>query len=157
MIITKSPTLAWLFMSIPRKVAFEIFVECRGIGDRVWNAIEKLTNARVLVRFHFFLASGRNQRAVIQHGHPDGNSKRAGQFVSHDDDGHVEGAFQPENQVVQLCSDDGTQTGRGFVEAQDFRIQRKGASYCRAFPHTTREGLWSEFADIAQSDYCKFH
>src|SRR5208282_4046430 len=103
------------------------------------NAIHELANPWMGAVFHFLYGAQRHHISLVNQDHAVGDQKRAGQFVRNHDDGHVEGTFQFQNQLIDAGSNDGIEARGWLVEKKNLRIHGQGASHGGALLHATAQ------------------
>src|SRR5262249_25411864 len=94
---------------------------------RLGDTIEKLTHAGMLTITHLLGGAKGYDIALVDQHHAVGDQKGAGEFVRNHNNGHSEGFFQFENEIVDSGSDDGIETGGRLIEEQNFGIHGQGA------------------------------
>src|SRR6185437_12003823 len=107
------------------------------VFGNVWfrNTIEELAHARLLARFQLFHGAERDYVSLVYQYHAIGDQEGAGELVGDDDNGHSEGFFQFQNQIVDACRDDGVEARRRLVKEENFGIHGQGASDCGTLFH----------------------
>src|SRR6185437_377112 len=106
---------------------------------RFRNTIEKLAHARLLARFQLFHGAERDYVSLVYQDHAVGDEEGAGELVGDDDNGHSEGFFQFQNQIVDACGDDGIEARGRLVKKENFGIHSQGASDCGALFHAAAQ------------------
>src|SRR5438552_3002252 len=101
------------------QVALKKLVDRCCIEDRIRNAIEELPYMRIAGAQQLVLSTDSDQRSFMQHRHPVRYSGRACHLMSHHENGRVENALEPQNQVIELRRDNWIEAGRGLVEYQN--------------------------------------
>src|SRR5207244_5665864 len=83
---------------------------------RLSDAVQKLTNAGMCARAHFFRGAERNDVAFVDEDHAVGDEESTGELMRHDDDRHVKRLLEFENEFVDSSGDDGIEASRRLVE-----------------------------------------
>src|ERR1700756_4923327 len=105
------------------------------LGDRCSGnvfgyTVRKLANTWILARLDFVFSTDRAEGTLIKHGDAVRDKECARQFVCNNDDGHVEGVLEQQNQFMECGEKNGVKPRRWFIEDEDFRTERDRARDC---------------------------
>src|ERR1700758_3668557 len=106
------------------------------LGDRCSGnvfgyTVKKLANTWILARLDFVFCTDRAEGTLIKHGDAVRDKKRARQFVGNNNDGHVEGVLEQQNQFIEFGGNNWVKPRRWFIEDEDFGTKRDRPGDCR--------------------------
>src|SRR5690348_6068401 len=99
--------LLWSLIFLRRVQIFREVLGYRCSHNVFGNTVEKLANTWILARLDFVFRADGAEGTLIEHRNAVRDEECARQFVGNNDDGHMEGVLEEQNQFVKFRSNDG--------------------------------------------------
>src|ERR1700731_5498431 len=150
----------WLLCSLISLRRVQVFSEV--LGDRssdnvLGNAVKELANMWILARLELVFCTDRTEGTLIKHGDAVRDKKCARQFVGNNNDGHVEGVLEQQNQFIEFGGNNWVKPRRWFIEDEDFGTERDRARDCRTLLHSSGKLLRKQLATVRKTDCGQLH
>src|SRR5579864_161970 len=150
----------WLLCSLISLRCVQIFREVLGYrcsGNVFGYTVKKLANTWILARLDFVFCTDRAEGTLIKHGDAVRDKKCTRQFVGNNNDGHVEGVLEQQNQFIEFGGNNWFKPRRWFIEDEDFRTERDRARDGRTLLHSSGKLLRQQLATVRKTDCGQLH